>query len=63
MDGSDRRRRRKGCLSRRIPPSQSPSDSLTQLRHGVGGRGRVRVAEERGLFTRVRQGARAGAAR
>jgi hypothetical protein len=62
MDGSDRRRRRKGCLSWSIPRSQPPSDSLAQLRHGVGGRGRARVVEERGLFTRVRQGARAGAA-
>jgi len=62
MDGSDGRRRRKGCLSRSVPRSQPASDSLTQLRHGVGGRGGARVVEERGLFTRVRQGARAGAA-
>ena len=62
MDGSNRRRWRKGCVSRYIPRSQPARDCLAQLRHGVGGRGGARVVEERGLFTRVRQGARAGAA-
>jgi hypothetical protein len=62
MDGRPRRRRRKASVPRHVPRGQPALDSVAQLQHGVGGRGRACVAEERGLFAAVRQGARAGAA-
>jgi hypothetical protein len=62
MDGRHRRRRRNASVPRHVPRGQPALDCAAQPQHGVGGRGRARVAQERGLFAAVRQGARAGAA-